>query len=883
MELKNYQKCAISDLKSYLDYLGRTDDVKTAYNEFWEAKEINVGLGGVPVYNSTIKGVPQLCFKVPTGGGKTLMACASIKAIFSKLDYRKEKVVVWLVPSDAILEQTVRNLKNTDHPYRQKIDSDFGGRVEIYTKQELLNGQNFNPSVVRENLCIMVLSFDSLRITKKEGRKVYQQNGNLDSFSRVYADYPNMIEDADATALIQIINKLRPVVIVDESHNATSELSVEMLNNLNPSITLDLTATPRKNSNIITYVDAMQLKRNNMVKLPVIVYNNKSTQEVMERTIELRANLEVAAIEDEKVTGNYIRPIVLFQAQPKTNENAENYEKMREKLIKANIPKEQIAIKVSGLDELKGIDLLSRDCPIRYIITVNALKEGWDCPFAYILASLANRTSKVDVEQILGRILRQPNTKLAKSNLLNMSYVLTSSDNFRETISSVVDGLNNSGFSKDDFRAKDAPVEVVPQPKHEQMLVDDTQHAVNDGAADEDFLDFDPSALQAVVETAGSKPDVSVSISQGVADIIQQAEHVGNEYNQAIENAFKEGGDGETPKPAIVVNNNYRIKGEYSDSVTDIRLPQFFSKEDTGSFFDGEDILFKREYLLGGFTLSDKDSNVNFESVAIDVKKVDLERTDRGVQPVASKMTSHEQELFRRQIELSCKTLQSLMDTAINTMYNLLNRMDEIHSTELKAYIKRVLSDKDGDMLKLIVTNPNSSAAKIKEKIKSLENDYITQQFYELIETEEISLQDSWQFPKDVFFKTTVGHIPKALYEEEDGGMNNLEYNIITAVADCDNVVWWHRNPENSGFCINGNINHYPDFIVKLESGKIVLIETKGNQLENTDSKIKVQLGKKWQALAGNKFKYYMVFMTDADLIPEAVRFDNFITTLKKL
>ncbi len=66
------------------------------------------------------------------------------------------------------------------------------------------------------------------------------------------------------------------------------------------------------------------------------------------------------------------------------------------------IPEKEIAIKTGDKDELKNVDLLSPDCPIRYIITVNALKEGWDCPFAYVLATVANRTSTVDVEQIWG-------------------------------------------------------------------------------------------------------------------------------------------------------------------------------------------------------------------------------------------------------------------------------------------------------------------------------------------------------------------------------------------------------------------------------------------------------------------------------------------------
>ena len=95
---------------------------------------------------------------------------------------------------------------------------------------------------------------------------------------------------------------------------------------------------------------------------------------------------------------------------------------------------------------------MSRDCQIRYIITVNALKEGWDCPFAYILASLANRTSTVDVEQILGRILRQPYAVQHASPLLNTSYVLTNSRDFRDTLKNIVTGLNKAGFSRRDYR-----------------------------------------------------------------------------------------------------------------------------------------------------------------------------------------------------------------------------------------------------------------------------------------------------------------------------------------------------------------------------------------------------------------------------------------------
>ena len=406
MELKSYQKKVIADLTRYLELLNETQNYMTAFEQFWREKSAPA-LGR---YQNVIPGVPNLCFKVPTGGGKTFIACNAVRPIFDALPATKTKAVVWLVPSDAILTQTAKALKDTSHPYRQKIDVDFGGRVEVYTKQELLNGQNFNPTAVTEQLSVMVLSYDSFRGRGKEGLKAYQENSNLAAFAKVLGKPDSPIEKADETALFQIINQLNPLVIVDESHHARSELSLEMLENFNPCFVLDLTATPKKESNIISYVDAVQLKNEHMVKLPVIVYNRDSQAEVLTDAIDLRNKLEEIANAEYAKTGKYIRPIALFQAQPKGKEDATTFEKLRDKLVDAGIPADQIAIRTADVNELKNVELMSPNCPIRYIITVNALKEGWDCPFAYILASLANKTSQVDVEQILGRILRLPHT-----------------------------------------------------------------------------------------------------------------------------------------------------------------------------------------------------------------------------------------------------------------------------------------------------------------------------------------------------------------------------------------------------------------------------------------------------------------------------------------
>jgi len=201
------------------------------------------------------------------------------------------------------MNQTISNLTNIEHPYRKKIDVDFGGKVEVYTKEQLLNGQNFNPVSVDENLSIFVLTYDSFRTNKKDGRKAYQQNGNLAVFNDFKGDKDMLLDDVDDTALIQVIRQLNPVTIVDESHHARSTLSRKMLKDFNPCFVLDLTATPTKESNIISFVDAVQLKRENMVKLPVVVYNRSSQQEVVADAIDLRNHLEQQVVSEEKTGG----------------------------------------------------------------------------------------------------------------------------------------------------------------------------------------------------------------------------------------------------------------------------------------------------------------------------------------------------------------------------------------------------------------------------------------------------------------------------------------------------------------------------------------------------------------------------------------------------
>ena len=128
----------------------------------------------------------------------------------------------------------------------------------------------------------------------------------------------------------------------------------------------------------------------------------------------------------------------------------------------------------------------------------------------------------------------------------------------------------------------------------------------------------------------------------------------------------------------------------------------------------------------------------------------------------------------------------------------------------------------------------------------------------------------------------TIKTLPKTLYTAEEE-MNGLEYDMAWELANLPNITWWHRNIARAGFCINGYINAYPDIIAKTESGKILMIEPKGDHLENTESRQKVEIGSVWQSMAGQNYRYYMVFR-DKDLNAKcAVRFDRFMEIVRGL
>ncbi|KVV13417.1 DEAD/DEAH box helicase [Flavobacterium sp. TAB 87] len=875
MELKSYQQQVITDLDLFLEYLQKHDTPTLAFKQYWEDKvgayelKLDGNYSGMTPYKDNIKNTPHIAIKVPTAGGKTFIACNAIHSIFSSYESSRPKAIVWLVPWSNLLQQTASNLSDASHPYRQKLNTLFNHSVEVYEKESLLQGANFNPTSVSEQLNISVFNFSSLRINskKKDDRKIYQQNGALESFRDSIVAQDLVLPDTDETALINIIRSLNPLVIVDESHNAESDLSIEMLQNLNPSFILDLTATPKKNSNIVSYVNAIELKKEHMVKLPVIVYNHSRKEEVINSALHLQRQLEQLAIQESLDGGKKIRPIILFQAQSniKGSDNT-TYIKIKEKLIELKIPEEQIKIKVSGLDELKGIDLMDEKCPVRYIITVNALKEGWDCPFAYILASLADKSSAVEVEQILGRVLRQPYVIKHKEPLLNLSFVLTASAKFNETLDNIVKGLQDAGFSNKDYYAEEIISEEVTTVLTDKEVLSNELFGSTENSTIPSFTDADITNINVgAINFDPTEKTISSTTNTAINLITQKAIEEGKAFETRL---TTEDGDnteyllremGKEPK-------RYKIVEHFNQVAETISLPQFYKKLEESvlnqelvfeELSQGE-VFLNRDQLLSTFKLSSKNIEIDFNSVTADVVKVDYDEKRKDT--IISKFSIQAKKMLTDTILAKPKEKQVKDITSI--MVGKIGNMTPIAEQEIKKYIERIFSEFSTEEIIDAVNNEYNYLYKIKAKIIELANQHAKEEFKKLLDTNKIIVKPSFKFKNTLVHSKEGAMINKSLYERE-GDMNNFEQSLIMDVASLDNILFWHRNSESKekGFYLNGfNNNHYPDFILYTQKGNIVLVETKGDFLDNDDSRAKNILGKKWAEKSGDNYKYFMVF-----------------------
>jgi type III restriction enzyme len=440
---KDYQQRTLQALSEYLA-LARDMGAKKAF--IYQTERAYHPVAQLP-------GLPYVCLRVPTGGGKTVLACHSIAVALRDFLRQERGIVLWLAPTNTIKDQTLRALRDKAHPYRQVLDATLDGRVTAMDLTEALS----LPRALPDGETVIILStMAALRVEDTAGRKVYDQSGALMAhFENLPPEVTARLEKYDGKnepipSLANVLKMRRPLVIVDEAHHLRTDLSFDTLARFDPSCILEFTATPHTGeapSNVLYQVSAAELKAESMIKLPLRVQLHGVWSEAVAGAIAAQKSLEEAA-QTEQATHNtsYLRPIVLLQAQPKNQPHT--VEAVKQHLLDSQIPVEQIAIETGTIHELDGVNLFAPTCPVRYIITVDKLREGWDCPFAYILCSVRDMTSSTAIEQILGRVLRMPNAERRPSPVLNDAYAFVTSRNYRQVADSLSGALVANGLTR---------------------------------------------------------------------------------------------------------------------------------------------------------------------------------------------------------------------------------------------------------------------------------------------------------------------------------------------------------------------------------------------------------------------------------------------------
>jgi len=500
MEPKEYQIKTLDCVKRYLDLLYQWRDKAIANPDLevdFPAKAWSKMQGLYRAYTSRRDGLgrplPCFCLKIPTGGGKTFLAVKTIDLINTV--YRKSHtgLVLWVVPSTQIYNQTIRSLRNRDHPYRQHLDIASGGKTLIREKGDL-----FSPLDIEENLVVLMLMLPSANRKTKEVLRMFKDSGgfaeffppedDLESNARLLERIPNLdtFEKESRfwgkqvkSSLGNTLRTLNPVIILDEGHKAYSQIAQETLEGFNPSIIVELSATPPEQSNKLVDITGIELNREEMIKFDLHIFN-KASPDWRETLLETHNHLEMLkgkAREYHANAGKYIRPICLIQVERTGKEQRGkkfiHAEDVREHLINiVGLQPEEVAVKTSEKDELKEVDdvggLMSENCRIRYIITKQALQEGWDCAFAYVLVILTRPGSKTALTQLVGRILRQPFAKKTGLKELDESYVFCYQQKGQELLEEIRRGFRGEGLG--DLQGRILMDDQTGQEQHEEVI-----------------------------------------------------------------------------------------------------------------------------------------------------------------------------------------------------------------------------------------------------------------------------------------------------------------------------------------------------------------------------------------------------------------------------
>lgn len=866
MQLKNYQNNTLNVLRKFFEQ-ARICGHQQAFENIVSDPEISYRLGKLKSSYTvwpTIPNTPRVCLKVPTGGGKTIIAAHALKIVSEMWMEREFPIVLWFTPSDTIRQQTAEALKNPRHPYREVLDEQFGGHVKVFDIDEKFN---IRPADIEQNLCIVVSTIQSF--TKKDTAKynVYKHNENLEPHFTHITAQEGMERDEKGQLKYSFANLLyaqRPIMIVDEAHNVVTNLNAEMQGRINPSAIIELTATPRLQNNTLYNVYATELKEEEMIKLPIALTEHNNWELAVTEAIAKRDELEKAAGHEKE----YLRPILLFQAQDIKGEIT--VEKLKDNLINVQqIPEEQIAIATGDQKELDGVNVFDRNCPIRYIITVQALKEGWDCSFAYVLCSLANVQSDTAVEQLLGRVMRMPYAKSRSISSLNKAYAYVLSPKFGVATDCIVKKLGDKGFSDDEalsvveqkpisndlFSSNPQPNKVILKPetiiKAQDLPTTVTLTRETDGAQS---ITFTPQTTQEDIEK------VKLVLNDDNAKFELENKFANYKKEQEEPSPAKNGEKFKVPQMMV------ELQGEL----------ELADPEIVFEYFDW-DLNDYAPYQLNEneFTITKQGSGF-----MIDIDNHSLKYSPAGEDQYEMAFMSVDNwtaENLVRWLDKQLRDSYFSQATMVKWLSDVVNYLIEHRGLKLAELMlaKYALANKLKTKIQTAYANARQKSYQTslfapQARVElNFDNGF---EFFDNMYENEICYRGRYKFSKHYLGANNVPNF--------DGGVDGEEFQCAKALDSNPSIKYWIRNVArhpNSFWLPTSTDKFYPDFVAMLNDGRILVVEYKGKHLiDNADTREKKQIGELWQSKSNGKGLFLMAEkvrdgMTTAEQIKEVI------------
>jgi type III restriction enzyme len=880
LQLKRYQREALDSLELFLQS-SRGSGLPQAYADALAVQKrrvsVALGDGGEAPYQDSFAqaegarpGVPHVCLRIPTGGGKTVLGAHALgraaNALGAQQLWGRFPVALWLTPTDMIRQQTLQALQQPDHPYALALAEHFGTEVAVLALEQF---SGLSPEVWGHKAVVLVATIQAFRVNSTQLRQVYSFDDALPKhFQRLAQAAPSalngleLLTAADVNrfkgdplttadvgrpkaSLANLLYALQPVLIVDEAHNAQSATSFKTLARFNPACIIELTATPLPGTNVLHRVSAWELKQANMIKLPVVLVHHRGAWEAVVRDARLQRDRleELAQLEPQ-----HIRPIMLLQAQDISN--AVTPEVLKKHLIEQErIPPEQIAIATGKIKELVGQDLMAPTCPIRYVITVEALKEGWDCPFAYILCSLQSVRSGKDVEQLLGRVLRMPYAQRRVNDELNQAWAFVVSQDFQAEALALRDKMvQTMGFN-----AMEAA----------QAVLQSTQPLFNDPGLPL-FNQTDTQPTDLVITLPGTLDLSQVQLPNG-ARLVKHGEHV-----QVIVRNEVAPEAAAAMVAALPKAHRERVTQELADhqamvtmmqAASTRRLP-FAPLPQLVIEFNGVWQLVESETLA---------SMAGFSLLGESVTGLPTYHPQENAQLATLDITT------RQRIEIELDSRQLALDgvktavAEVDLIGWLAERVRNEYAVpgEIDGYLARVLlylQRDGGHTLTGLVRHQHELAQAIKTDIatrlararqRGFEQALTLNMFSE--PPVKAGFRHAFQFHPDryparpPYYQGSVKfkkHYYPLIHDLSDGGE---EWQCAVAIEGLPEVERWVRNISgnrvDSFWLPTSTDYYYPDFVCQLFDGRVLVVEYKGgDRLDGADAIEKARIGERWAA-----------------------------------